>query len=153
MDATPASTQLNQHALTTRSLLHNAKSPHPRQAHMVPPTRGRTKTSKHYLEAARRNAATVVDDLEPLLPVLLEGDLDAGGAGVEAVLDELLDGGGEVEDHLAGAYPVDGALVDGPDGGRRRSPRRLRLHRRGGGGGEALITRTPESHVSPSEAG
>lgn len=110
------------------------------------------------LEVARRDAAAVVDDLEPLLPVLLEGDLDAGGAGVEAVLDELLDGGGEVEDHLAGAYPVDGAPVDGPNGGRRRrgrSLRRPRLHRRGGGGRggetEALITRVSAPRLSPSE--
>lgn len=71
------------------------------------------------LEIAGRDAGAVVGDLEPLLAVGLEADLDGGGAGVEAVLDELLDGGGEVEDDLAGANPVHHRLAD-------------RLYRRGG---------------------
>lgn len=44
------------------------------------------------LEVAGRDAGAIVDDLEALLAVVPEGDLDAGGAGVEAVLDQLLDG-------------------------------------------------------------
>ncbi|TVU29488.1 hypothetical protein EJB05_21054, partial [Eragrostis curvula] len=54
-----------------------------------------------HLEVGGGDAASVVSDLEPLLAVGLEVDLDGGGAGVEAVLDELLGGGGEVEDDLA----------------------------------------------------
>lgn len=69
------------------------------------------------LEVARRDAGAIVDDLEALLAVAPEGDLDAGGTGVEAVLDQLLDGRREVENHLAGADSVDGALVYGPYGG------------------------------------
>lgn len=65
------------------------------------------------LEVSRRNAAAVVDDLEPLFAVVFEGDFDGGGAGVEAVLDQLFDGGGEVEDDLAGADSVDHGLVYG----------------------------------------
>ena len=68
-----------------------------------------------YLEIAGGNAATVVDDLEPVFAEVLEGDFDGGGAGVEAVLDELLDGGGEVEDDLAGADSVHDGLPDGLD--------------------------------------
>ena len=49
-----------------------------------------------YLEITGGNAAAIVNDLEPLFPVLFESDFDAGGAGVETVLDEFLDGGGEV---------------------------------------------------------
>lgn len=58
------------------------------------------------LEIAGRDAAAVISDLEPLLAVGLEADLDGGGAGVEAVLHELLHCGGEVENDLAGANPV-----------------------------------------------
>ena len=64
------------------------------------------------LEIAGRDAAAVVGDLEPLLAVGLEADLDGGGAGVEAVLDEFLDGGGEVENDLAGANPVHHRLAN-----------------------------------------
>lgn len=62
-------------------------------------------------EVVGRNAAAIVDDLEPLFPVIFESDFDAGGAGVEAVLDQLFHGGGEVENHLAGADSVHHALV------------------------------------------
>jgi hypothetical protein len=71
-----------------------------------------------HLEVGGRDAASVVGDLEPLLAVRLEADLDGGGAGVEAVLDELLNGGGEVEDDLAGADAVHHRLADRLD--RRR---------------------------------
>lgn len=62
-------------------------------------------------EVVRRNATAIVDDLEPLFAVVFEGDFDAGGAGVKAVLHQFLHGGGEVENHLAGADPVHHALV------------------------------------------
>ena len=65
------------------------------------------------LKVARRDAGAVVSDLEGISTVVPERDLDAGRSGVEAVLDELLHGRREVEDHLAGADPVDGALVYG----------------------------------------
>lgn len=48
------------------------------------------------LEIGRGNAAAVVDDLEVVFAVVAEVDFDAGGSSVEAVLPELLDGGGEV---------------------------------------------------------
>ena len=70
------------------------------------------------LEVGGRDAEAVVGDLEPLLAVGLEADLDGRGAGVEAVLDELLHGGGEVEDDLAGADAVHHRLAYGLD--RRR---------------------------------
>lgn len=63
------------------------------------------------LEIGGRDAGAVVGDLEGLAALVPERDLDAGGSGVEAVLDELLHGRREVEDHLAGAYLMDGALV------------------------------------------
>lgn len=65
-----------------------------------------------HLEVGRRYAASVVGNLEPLLPVGLEADLDGGGAGVETVLDELLDGGGKVEDDLARADAVHHRLTN-----------------------------------------
>ena len=71
-----------------------------------------------HLEVGGRYAASVVGHLEPLLAVGLEADLDGGGARVEAVLDELLDGGGKVEDDLARADAVHHRLTDWLD--RRR---------------------------------
>lgn len=65
-----------------------------------------------YLEIVWGNAATVVDDLKPLFAEVFEGDFDAGGAGVQAVFDEFLDGGREVEDDLTGADSVNDALAD-----------------------------------------
>lgn len=83
-----------------------------------------------YLETVGGNAGTVVDDLKPFLTEILESDLDAGGAGVQAVLDEFLDGGREVEDYLSGADSVDDSLGDGLDG--LRFNRRHWCFRRGG---------------------
>lgn len=65
-----------------------------------------------YLEIVWRNAAAVIDDLKGLLAEFLQGNLDAGGTGVQAVLHKLLDGGREVQNHLAGADSVDCALAD-----------------------------------------
>lgn len=75
---------------------------------------GEEKRGDSCLEIGGGDAGAVVGDGEGVLAVGAEGDLDGGGAGVEAVLDELLDGGGEVEDDLAGADPVHRRLADRP---------------------------------------
>ena len=49
-----------------------------------------------YFEILRGNSSAVVDDLYGVEAVVFQRNLDAGGAGVEAVLNELLHGGGEV---------------------------------------------------------
>jgi hypothetical protein len=92
------------------------------------------------LEVGGRDAAAVVRDLEPLLAVGLEADLDGGGAGVEAVLDELLDGGGEVEDDLAGADAVHYRLAYG-------------LDRRRGVGAPASSPSSSHSSLNPTPGG
>ena len=75
-----------------------------------------------YLEIVRWNATAIIDDLEPFLAVLFQGDHDAGGTSVQAVLHQLLDGQREVEYHLPRANYVNDALVYGPNGGAREKP-------------------------------
>lgn len=49
----------------------------------------------------RRNARPIVLDFNGIEPLVLETDLDAGGAGVQTVLDELFCNGAEVDNDLA----------------------------------------------------
>ncbi len=58
-------------------------------------------------EIGRRHAAPVIDHADQRLPALGQCDLDAGGAGIDGVLDQLLDGGGGTFDHFAGGDLVD----------------------------------------------
>ena len=67
----------------------------------------------------RGDAATVVDDLDQLDAAALDRDADAGRAGVEGVLDELLDDGDRSLDDLSGGDLADGAFVEEAKGQRR----------------------------------
>lgn len=54
---------------------------------------------------------TVVGDLDELEAPVLDDDVDGGGSGVEAVLEELFHGGARALDHLSGGDPVhDGGI-------------------------------------------
>ncbi|KAK2990131.1 hypothetical protein RJ640_014800 [Escallonia rubra] len=57
----------------------------------------------------RRNLAAVAGELDELEATVLDGDMDGGVTGVEAVLDELLDGGDRPLEYLA-----EGDLYDNP---------------------------------------
>ena len=68
-------------------------------------------------EALLRHTRPVVRQLYRLSSLAPQSQLDNTGPGVQAVLEELLGGGGETEDHLATADLVDGGpgdLTDGP---------------------------------------
>jgi hypothetical protein len=62
-----------------------------------------------------RHADAVVGDFQPVDAAAVEADGDAGGAGVEGVLDEFLGGRGGSFDDLAGGYPVDGGFREQTD--------------------------------------
>ncbi len=67
-------------------------------------------------DSARRcgvHAGAVVGHLDAVDAAAVERDGDAGGAGVERVLDQFLHRGGGAFDHLAGGDAVDG--VGGED--------------------------------------
>ena len=66
------------------------------------------------------HAAAVVDDADQPPPAALDLDLDAPRAGVERVLDQLLDHRGRPLDHLAGGDLVDHVV--------RQDLDRARLH-------------------------
>ena len=57
--------------------------------------------------SAARDAAAVIAHAYQTDAATLDVDLDALGAGVEAVLDEFLDDGGRALDHFAGGDLVD----------------------------------------------
>ncbi len=61
------------------------------------------------------HAVPVIDDLDPLDAAAGQDHGDAGGAGVERVLDQLLDRGGWALDHLAGGDAVHQALGEAAD--------------------------------------
>ena len=66
-------------------------------------------------QLVRRDAVAVVLDPDQPLAAVGEGDLDAPGAGVERVLDQLLDRRGRPLDHLARGDPVRRRRVELPD--------------------------------------
>ncbi len=61
------------------------------------------------------HAATIVDDADEGMSTALDGNLDAGSACVEAVLDKFLDDGGGALDDLAGGDAVADLLGEDPD--------------------------------------
>ena len=69
------------------------------------------------------DAAAVVDDLDQLDAAALDRDADAGRAGVDGVLDQLLDDRDRALDHLAGGDLADGSFVEQA----KRSSRRPRM--------------------------
>ena len=62
------------------------------------------------------HAAAVVDDADQRPPARFDRDLDALRAGVERVLDELLDRRGRPLDDFAGGDAVDQQRVEATDG-------------------------------------
>lgn len=72
--------------------------------------------TRRNLEVVWRNAGAIIDNLEPLLAVVLESDFDAGSASIQAVLDQFLNGRGEVQNDLAGADSVNCTPVYGANG-------------------------------------
>jgi hypothetical protein len=67
-------------------------------------------------EVAARHAGAVVGDADEPAPAAVGHHLDAAGAGVERVLDQLLDHARRALDHLAGGDAIDdafGQLADG----------------------------------------
>ena len=67
-------------------------------------------------EVLLRHTRSVVRQLHSLSSLAPQFQLDNTGPGVQAVLEKLLGGGGETEDHLATADLVDGAPADLTDG-------------------------------------
>ena len=67
----------------------------------------------------RRHAAAVVGDLDQRLAAGLQRHLDPAGAGVDRVLDQLLDHRGRSLDHLAGGDAVGHGLGQAADRGHR----------------------------------
>jgi len=65
----------------------------------------------------RRNATPVVGDGERFGAPTPGGHRDGGGAGVERIFEELLEGGGGAGDDLAGGDEVDDFGRELPDGG------------------------------------
>ena len=63
-------------------------------------------------EVAGVHAVAVVDDADQLSPARLDRYLDPPRAGIERVLDQLLDGRGRPLDHLAGGDAVDQHAVE-----------------------------------------
>jgi len=75
----------------------------------------------------------VVADADQIAPARLDGDVDAPGAGVERVLDELLHRRGGPLDHFARSDPIDQQRIEAADGhGAEPFSRKA-----GEGGGEA----------------
>ncbi len=62
------------------------------------------------------HAAAVVGDGDKGAPAVAQHHVDLPGAGVERVLDQLLDRGGRPLDHLAGGDAVDDGLGQPADG-------------------------------------
>lgn len=60
----------------------------------------------------------VVGNLDELEASVLDDDVDGGGSGVEAVLDELFHGGVRALDHLSGGDPVHDGGIEATDLGR-----------------------------------
>ena len=58
-------------------------------------------------ELLARHADAVIDHREEAAPAFLQDDGDAMGAGVDRVLDQLLDRAGRTLDHLARGDAVD----------------------------------------------
>ena len=77
--------------------------------------------------------ASIVDDANEPPPARLYGDIDARGAGVERIFDELLHGGGRPLDHLAGGDAVDenGIETANAHEGSRRVDGAPAIYRRG----------------------
>ena len=67
-------------------------------------------------QLVRGHAVAVVGDQDAGQAAALDLHLDAGGAGVEGVLDQFLDGTGRALDHLAGGDAVDGLGGKAADG-------------------------------------
>ena len=81
-------------------------------------------------EVVARHAGAVVGDPDQAAAAAVGDDLDPGRAGVERVLDQLLDHARRPLDHLAGGDAVDGGFAELADGhghllhgGRRNSQR------------------------------
>ena len=58
----------------------------------------------------------VIDNLDEPSPARLDANVDAGGAGIQSVLDQLLDDGGRALDDLARGDAVDNRAVEHADG-------------------------------------
>ena len=67
-----------------------------------------------------RDAAAVVGDLDERLAALFDGDVNAAGAGVEGVVEELADDGGGALDDLAGGDLAADFRREAPDAHERR---------------------------------
>ena len=63
-------------------------------------------------EVVGAHAAAVIGNADETAPAGLDDDIDARGAGIERVLDELLDGRGRPLDHLASGDAVDEDRVE-----------------------------------------
>jgi len=64
------------------------------------------------------DSVAVVGDLNELEAAILDEEIDGGGAGVEAVLEELLDGVDRTLNDLAGGDSVDDGVTQALDFGR-----------------------------------
>jgi len=83
-------------------------------------------------QLVRRHAVPVVGDQDARQAAAVGLDLDPGGAGVERVLDQLLDGARRAFDHLAGGDAVDGFGGEAADGHGIRQYGPFRLREEGG---------------------
>ncbi len=68
-------------------------------------------------EVRRAHADAVILDQDAVHAAAFEQHGDAGGAGIERVLDDLLHRGGRAFDHLAGGDAVGGGLGEAADQG------------------------------------
>jgi hypothetical protein len=68
------------------------------------------------VEIFRGHAAAIVDDANEAPAAQFDRDVDAAGARVERILDELLDGGGRPFDDLAGRNAIDKNRIKTADG-------------------------------------
>lgn len=64
------------------------------------------------------DSVAVVGDLDEFKAAILDEEIDGGGARVEAVLEELLDGGDRTLNDLAGGDSVDDGVTQALDFGR-----------------------------------
>ncbi len=77
------------------------------------------------LQIRPAHAAPIVGDGNQALTAFFDGDVDAGGAGVDGVFQQLLDGGSRALDHLARGDAIDQRFrqaADGREGGQTHAP-------------------------------
>lgn len=73
------------------------------------------------------DSVAVVGDLDEFKAAVFDEEGDGGGGGVEAVLEELFDGGDGALDDLAGGYTVNDGVAETLDFGRIHSGQGLEL--------------------------